>query len=261
MTSAYARLGNDIGSNQSFRIGAYVLNGSSVGRSVTHGHGDEADVGEVQMDDHEGVDDDLVDDHGDDPGDAHMDDHEGVDDDPVDDHGGDPGDADMDGHESEEDHDLLATGVFAGDTTLYGVDVRYSWAPTGNPSDQLLTLQGEYFWRNEQGVYSNDEGEMAAVDGTSSSWYLQGTYKFNPAWRLGLRYSHLNPISAADMWSDEHGLEHNPSTASVMAGWTGSEFGRIRLQYNRETLTNEETDNQLYLQYLTIFGAHGARAH
>lgn len=249
VTSAYARLGNDIGSNQSFRIGAYVLNGSAAERNVAHAHGGDDDDSE----DHATGDlhlDDAHQEHGDegqmaeDAGGAHSDEQ------------------DMAGHDvHEEHHDPLAEGVFSGDAALYGLDVRYTWAPTHNPADQEVTLQGEYFWRNEQGVYSNDEGEMAAVDGTSSGWYLQGTYKFNPAWRVGLRYSRLSPISAADVVSDEYEPEHNPYTVSLMGDWTNSEFGRVRLQFNRESLTHEEADDQLYLQYIMSLGAHGAHAY
>ena len=250
--SAYARLGNDIGANRSFRIGAYVLDGAAVGRGVAHAHGGE--------DDHAG---DMHDDRGEDDhaDDVHDDHDDGVhDDDHADDHADDV----HDDHETaggdvhEEHYDLLAKGMFTGDTTLYGFDVRYTWAPTGNPRNQEVALQGEYFWRAEDGVYANDEGEMAYVDGTSSGWYLQGAYKFNPAWRLGLRYSRLDPVSPADVTGGEYEVEHNPSTVSLMGEWMSSGFGRIRLQLNRESLNQEVTDNQLYLQYVMNLGTHGA---
>lgn len=251
VTSAYARLGNDIGTNQSFRVGAYVLNGSATPRSIAHGHGSSDAHGE------EGHDDEEV--H-DDEDDADHDEEERIDTDVHDDdHDDEPemaGDEEQEGH-----HDLLAEGVFTGDTTLYALDVRYTWAPTGNPRDQEVTLQGEYFWRAEDGVYSDDEGEMAEVDGTSSGWYLQGTYKFNPAWRIGLRYSRLNPMSPADITNHEYEVEHDPSTISLMGDWTNSEFGRVRLQLSRESLTSEVTDDQLYLQYIMSLGAHGAHTY
>ena len=44
-----------------------------------------------------------------------------------------------------------------------------------------------------------------------------------------------------------------------MIDWTNSEFSRIRLQYNRESLTRED-DDQFILQYIMSLGAHGAHS-
>ena len=44
-----------------------------------------------------------------------------------------------------------------------------------------------------------------------------------------------------------------------MLDWTNSEFGRVRLQYNRETF-GDVRDNQLILQYVMSLGAHGAHS-
>ena len=46
-----------------------------------------------------------------------------------------------------------------------------------------------------------------------------------------------------------------------MADWTNSEFGRIRLQYNREELSGGATDNQFLLQYVMSLGAHAAHTY
>ncbi len=102
---------------------------------------------------------------------------------------------------------------------------------------------------------------MAAVDGTSSGWYLQGAYKFNPVWRVGLRYSRLNPVSSPDPAGEVYDAVHHPDTMSVMTDWTHSKFGRVRWQFNRESLNREEADNQLYLQYFVVLGSHGHHAH
>ena len=259
-SSAYARLGGDIGSNQSFRIGAYVLNGSAAMRGGGHAHGAEGDA-HGEEDEH-GHEDEM---HADEDEDEHGHEDEMHADEDEDEHGHeDEMHAGEDEHEGEH-HDPFAEGLFTGDSMLYGFDVRYTWAPTGNPREQEITLQGEYFWRAEDGYYAvteGDETEFTQVDGTSSGWYVQGTYKFNRAWRIGARYSRLDPISAADVTSDdEYEVEHNPSTISVMGDWTNSEFGRIRLQFNRESLNHEETDNQLYLQYIMSLGAHAAHAY
>src|SRR3546814_3625290 len=46
---------------------------------------------------------------------------------------------------------------FSGDSNLYAADLRYTWAPTGNPRAQEVILQSEYFWRNEDGAYRSEE--------------------------------------------------------------------------------------------------------
>ena len=87
----------------------------------------------------------------------------------------------------------------------------------------------------------------------SSGWYLQAVYRFDPRWRIGMRYSQINP-------PDEAELDHDPSSFSAMVDWTNSEFGRLRLQYNRETLAKDQRDNQFLLQYTMSLGAHGAHS-
>ena len=140
--------------------------------------------------------------------------------------------------------------MFTGDTRLYGVDVRFTWAPTGNPRQNELILQGEYFRSEEEGTYVLG-GEALSLDGSSSGWYAQAVYKFLPSWRVGARYSRLVPPSAAEIDEDIYAV-------GLMTDWTNSEFGRIRLQYNRESLAGDEPDDQILLQYIMSLGAHAA---
>lgn len=151
---------------------------------------------------------------------------------------------------------------FVGDTRLYATDLRYVWAPTGNPRDSEVILQGEYFWRSEDGTYEDADagsGPVAFDDG-ASGWYLQGVYKFDPRWRVGLRYSRLSPAGVPEGLAgsalDAGG--HDPEAFAVMGDWTNSEFSRLRLQYNYEELAAGQSDHQLVLQYLMSIGAHGA---
>jgi hypothetical protein len=192
--SAYARVGSDIGSNQSWRFGAYVMR------------------------------------------------------------------ADVNSRASNED-----TVTFIGQSRLYATDLRYTWAPTGNPRQGELTLQGEYFHRSEDGTYEDTDAGTGAIDfdGRSSGWYVQSLYKFAPAWRVGARYARMHapdvPAGLANSGLDSSG--HDPVTISIMGDWTNSEFARIRLQYNREELSSGARDNQVIVQYIMSIGAHGAHAY
>ena len=244
--SAFARIGGDVGSNSALRLGAYVLDGEAVNRAgAPHAHAHE----DAHEDEHE---------------DEHA--HEGE-----------------EGHEDGEEHghahaEYFSEGSFAGDTRLFGVDFRYTWAPTGNARDSELILQGEYFRRSESGVYTISEDECTVsreeidedpgepeipvnceehseterLNGDANGWYAQAVYKFLPQWRVGARYARLSPPSDAE-------LDSNLSTVSAMLDWTNSEFGRVRLQYNREAF-GDVRDNQLILQYVMSLGAHGAHA-
>jgi hypothetical protein len=166
-------------------------------------------------------------------------------------------------HEEEEDsHEEEEEVEFIGDTDLYGADLRFTWAPTGNPREKELLLQGEYFWRDEDGTYDVGSGGVA-VDDETSGWYVQGVYKFHQQWRVGARYSRLAapdvPEGLAGSTIDGGG--HDPVATAIMLDWTNSEFSRIRLQYNHEELSESQDDNQFILQYTMSLGAHGAHKY
>ncbi|BAZ93286.1 uncharacterized protein FOKN1_0884 [Thiohalobacter thiocyanaticus] len=192
--SLYGRLGGDIGYNQSWRVGAYVLSGEAADRVTNEG-----DVG------------------------------------------------------------------FAGDTDLYVADLRYTWAPTGNARQRELTLQGEYFRRSEDGSYRDATAGTGnvAVDDAVNGGYVQAVYKFRPQWRIGARYSLLQApdVPAGLVGSALDGGGHDPEAYALMLDWTNSEFSRVRLQYNREELSEGLRDDQFIVQYIMSLGAHGAHKY
>ncbi|MFT6579700.1 MAG: hypothetical protein ACJAU6_000117 [Alphaproteobacteria bacterium] len=189
--SAFGRIGGDVGDNQSWRLGAYTLQG------------------------------------------------------------------DVNARLSNED-----AITFTGQSNLYAVDLRYTLAPTGNASQQEITLQGEYFHRFEDGEYNVGNG-LVSFDDDAGGWYAQAVYKFAPAWRIGARYSRMYAPDAAVglVGSDLDAAGHDPDAFAIMGDWTNSEYGRLRLQYNREALANDRTDNQFFLQYVMSIGAHGAHPY
>jgi hypothetical protein len=141
-------------------------------------------------------------------------------------------------------------------------DVRYTWAPTGNARNQEVILQGEYFWRDEDGTYEDIDANTGAIgfDDHTSGWYAQGVYKFLPQWRVGARYSRLEAAStpAGLVGSTLDADGYDPRTYTAMVDWTNSEFSRVRFQYNHEELSRNEDDNQFMVQYIMSLGAHGA---
>ena len=159
------------------------------------------------------------------------------------------------GHEGEEVN-------FDGDSSLYIADARITYAPTGNAREQEIILQGEYFYRNEDGTYDDTDAGTGAVayDDNQSGWYAQSVYKFHPQWRVGARYSQLYagdvPTGLVGSKLDDGG--HNPWAAAAMVDWSNSEFSRVRAQFNREELSDGSEDDQFVLQYVMSIGAHGA---
>lgn len=155
--------------------------------------------------------------------------------------------------------------TFQGESGVYIADGRMVYAPTGNSAEQEISLQGEYFWRTEDGAYDDTNAGTGAVsyDDHQSGWYLQSAYKFDPQWRVGARYSQLysgdTPLGLTGSSLDSDG--HDPWAASAMIDWTNSEFSRIRAQYNYENVSNADADNQFILQYIMSLGAHGAHSY
>ena len=147
--------------------------------------------------------------------------------------------------------------TFKGDSTLYVTDFRYSYAPTGNVREQELTLQGEFFARNEDGTYDD-----VVFNGTSYGWYMQSVYKFNSRWRGGLRYSQMETpgVPSGLIGTNMDGQGFDPTSVTVMTDWTNSEFSRIRWQFNQDKLASGSgsVDNQFTVQYIISIGAHGA---
>ena len=252
--SAFLRVGGDIGNNSSWRIGGYLLDGEATGRGGghgAHGHDEHAAEDEHGHEDENGHEDEHAaeDEHGHEDENGHEDEHVA-----EDDHGHE--DEHEEGHEEHLD-EFFSAGMFTGDTRLYAIDFRYVWAPTGNIRQKEVLLQGEYFWRNEKGIYTlEEEGEVheERLDGGSHGWYAQGVFKFSPKWRIGARYSQLYS-------PEDSGIDHDPYAVAVMGDWSNSEFARVRLQYNYEKLGEDLSDNQILLQYIMSIGAHAAHKY
>jgi hypothetical protein len=169
------------------------------------------------------------------------------------------------GKADEGRHSNEDTVTFIGDSDLYATDLRFTWAPTGNARERELTLQAEYFLRDEDGAHEDAVAGtgVVAYDENSSGWYAQAVYKFLAQWRIGGRYSRLDapnvPAGLTESALDSEG--HDPSATAVMVDWTNSEFSRWRLQYNHEELSRHQNDDQIILQYIMSLGAHGAHAY
>jgi hypothetical protein len=144
--------------------------------------------------------------------------------------------------------------IFNGRSDTVIFDAIYKWAPNGNPVETNLKLQGEFFAHHDNGQFNS-----IPYSGWQTGFYTQAVYQFMPRWRIGARYDQVNGNRQTDLLaaSTVDSLGVTPRRASAMLEYNTSEFGRFRLQYNRDW-SRGTPDNQAILQYIINIGAHGA---
>ncbi len=159
-----------------------------------------------------------------------------------------------------------ATLGFSGKSQLAIADFVWKYAPNGNALDTNFKLQGEYFWRKENGDLTFDRDGSLGLTNTSSyssrqsGFYIDGVWQFMPYWRVGARYDWLDP-GRVDYGANNPyfaDASFNPQRYAVMFDYTPSEFSRFRLQFQQAKLRPDFTDNEIFIQYILTLGAHGA---
>jgi hypothetical protein len=145
--------------------------------------------------------------------------------------------------------------IFNGHSDTLIFDAVYKWAPNGNPVDTNFKLQSEFFAHRDNGQFNS----IPYYSGWQTGFYVQGIYQFMPRWRAGLRYDQVSGTKQTDLLagSTVDAMGTTPRRASGMLEYNTSEFGRFRLQYNRDW-SRGTADNQAILQYIIGIGAHGA---
>lgn len=147
--------------------------------------------------------------------------------------------------------------IFSGSDDLGIASLIYKWAPGGNPTQQNLTLSGEYFLGREKGLFDG-----VPINLNRSGWYAQGVYQFMPRWSFGLRYAQLNadnvPVALTGSVLDDFG--QTPRSTTALLEFDTTEFGRFRLQYSHDQSDLKPNDEVLF-QYTVTYGAHGAHRY
>ena len=144
---------------------------------------------------------------------------------------------------------------FSGDATLYLADGTWKWAPNGNFKDGGLTLRGEYFLDDRDGLFVDPSDPLVTSlwNGQRRGAYLESVWRLNRTWDVGYRYDKL--------WADDEGpfaSPFDPYRHTVEATWRNSEFSLVRLQLSHDKPNAEDSDNAVTVQYQTSLGAHGA---
>ena len=149
--------------------------------------------------------------------------------------------------------------AFAGDTTIYGLDMTYKYYFS---ADNAITLQSEYLYREMDGIqYTDVQTTMLKEQG---GFYTELVYQYDKNWRTGLRYSAItqNDVTAGGVLTDQ---PNGMYVVTAMLEYNPSEFSRIRLQYshNSALYTDEGEKNnkdEFILEFNYAIGAHGAHA-
>jgi len=158
------------------------------------------------------------------------------------------------------------THAFSGRSRTWVVDGVWKWAPEGNAQSRWVSLQGEWFRRQESGTLVADSAGLASAApyrATQSGAYLQGVWQFMPGWRAGLRGDWLR-VGTVDAGANAALLasaRHDPSRGSLLLDWVPSEFSRVRLQVAQDRVRAGVNDRQVMLQYQMSLGAHGAHSY
>ena len=157
-------------------------------------------------------------------------------------------------HTEAEDRET-GSDLFTGRSNLGIASLVWKWAPDGNPVERNLKLQAEYFQRRENGLFNGFD-----YRGRQSGWYAQAVYQFMPRWKVAARYdqvsaSDLDPTVFAGSTLDNLGMTSR--RWSALGEYDTSEFGRFRLQYNRDQAA-PQVNHELFLNYVVSLGAHGA---
>lgn len=150
-----------------------------------------------------------------------------------------------------------------GTSWFFGADAEYHHHAHGDRGQGDFTLQGEYFFRNNDLdlIASDDPGAPVGeeVHSKQDGYYLQGLYGFLPRLRGGLRWEQVGltnqgnePGKATEDFGDSW-------KATAMVDFSPSAHSLIRLQAsNGDYSTYEGIENvwETYVQLVVTLGTH-----
>ena len=142
-------------------------------------------------------------------------------------------------------------------TKVEGLDLTFKWRPSEGGKYNSWIFGGEYLERNL--------GQPGTANENGKGGYVWMQYQFAERWAAKVRYDHLD-VRDADSTANPSALT-NQTTDKYTAGFDfiASEFSSYRLEYSRAqgpiSLTNESTENKVYLQANFTIGAHPAHGY
>jgi len=159
--------------------------------------------------------------------------------------------------------------AFAGDSTLYGIDLTLKHYFDSYSS---LTWQSEWLYRDMEGTqFSDPDGDLTTDDMVTprmhkkqAGYYTQLVYAPDQNWKVGTRYDSIYQNDVIKNGINQEQPE-NMDQYSAMIEYSTSEFARYRLQYTHSNaLFNEDGLRQnldsLIFSVNIALGTHAAHA-
>ncbi len=144
---------------------------------------------------------------------------------------------------------------------IYAADLKYRWGVIGRRTGRGLTIGGEFFHvdyeRNpDHELYNPDLGgdPDATHPGSDQGFYAYAHWDFDRFWGLGYRFDHSD-ILFSRLTGDTREIGH-----SIYGQWWGTEFSRVRLQYQlrdtRAAGAESDLEHIVLLQGTYFIGWH-----
>lgn len=141
----------------------------------------------------------------------------------------------------------LAGQPSGGNRILNGLDLTYRYQPLASAVYQGLTWGSEFYF-NSQRFPTDDAAQRSQTYGG----YSYAELKLNKNWSTGFQVDYAPIVDTPA----QRTVSYSPFLT-----WNLSEFNRLRLQYsylnnNFRGADRAENDNQVFLQWTTVIGAH-----
>ena len=146
------------------------------------------------------------------------------------------------------------------DAGVYGADVTYKWKPLQFGLYRSFTWQTEALLSRRKIEVIDPGGTLEERTVRSLGGYSIAEYQPAKRWRVGLRYDHT------EFPDDDAALQR---ALSAVLRIQPSEFQEFRIQF-KHTVRNDaaalrfegiDDDNQLFVEWIPTFGAHGAHKY
>lgn len=160
---------------------------------------------------------------------------------------------------SSKNNSTQENTTFTGNSQLFGFESVYKWKPSTQKS---LTVQGEYLYRHQTGNLVDNPPltfDSNPLKRAQDGFYVQSLYQMG-RWRVGARYDLLD-IFTHDYILDGKNVGQGPRPwrATGALEWNGTEFSRLRLQYNHDMSGRDgRANDEWFLELILGIGAHAA---
>jgi hypothetical protein len=145
-------------------------------------------------------------------------------------------------------------------SNVFGIDVTWKWKPIQLGLYRSFTWQSEAFETHRRIESLDGDGLLARETVRSLGLYSHAEYQFAKSWRAGLRYDWAG-------FPDEQGARERAVSAVMRIQPT--EFEEFRIQFKHSgrndaaaaRFDGNHSENEVFIEWIPIIGAHGAHKY